>query len=161
MLKGRAFLAEQRNEEALENYGRLFELVPGSPVLFENLKTITEQFKKYCLLFGNVEDANRVFSQIEEIYKKILKEEPGNMIVSDHLLFLYEVSGDLYSKLGSIEKTEENYLRDLDFLKEKLRIQPGNISYILKQGEIYQSLGMAFYNNGKAERHCVSSGRRI
>lgn len=139
-------------EKIVQNYGKLFELVSGNLELFNNLQKLTEQFKNYCLLFRNFEEANRVFGQIEEIYKRILKKEPRKSIVSDHLLSLYEVSGDLYAKLGNIEKTEETYLRALDFLNEKLRTQPGNIPYIRKQGEIYQTLSRAFYEDGETEK---------
>lgn len=146
-------------EKIVQNYGKLFELVSGNPELlnkhmelFNNLQKLTEQFKNYCLLFRNFEEANRVFGQIEEIYKRILKKEPRKSIVSDHLLSLYEVSGDLYAKIGNIEKTEETYLRALDFLNEKLRTRPGNIPYIRKQGEIYQKLSMAFYEDGETEK---------
>ena len=94
-------------ERIVQNYGKLFELISGKQELFDNLKMITEQFRDYCLVFENFEEANRVFGQIEEIYKKILIKEPGNKVVSSQLLSLYEVSGDLYTKLGNIEKTEE------------------------------------------------------
>ena len=145
-------------ERIVQNYGKLFELVSGKQELlnkhmelFNNLQTLTEQFKSYCLLDRNFEDANRIFGQIEEIYKKLLKKEPGNMIVSSHLLSLYEISGDLYAKLGYIEKIEEPYLRALDFLNEKLRTQPGNIFYLRKQEEIYHTLSRTFYENEESE----------
>ena len=146
-------------ERIVQNYGKLFELVSGKQELlnkhmelFNNLQTLTEQFKSYCLLDRNFEDANRVFVQIEEIYKKLLKKEPGNMIVSSHLLSLYEISGDLYAKLGYIEKIEEPYLRALNFLNEKLRTQPGNIFYLRKQEEIYHTLSRTFYENEESEK---------
>ena len=90
-------------EKIVRNYGRLFELVSGKPELFNNLQTLTGQFKDYCLLFRNFEDAKRIFRQIEEIYSRILKKEPNNSIVFANLLSLYDISADLYVKLGKIE----------------------------------------------------------
>jgi len=146
-------------ERIVQNYGKLFELVSGKQELlnkhmelFNNLQTLTEQFKSFCLLDRNFEDANRVFVQIEKIYKKLLKKVPGNMIVSSHLLSFYEMSGDLYVKLGYIEKIEEPYLQALDFLNEKLRTQPGNIYYLRKQEEIYHTLSRVFYENEESEK---------
>ena len=86
-------------EKIVQNYGKLFELVSGNLELFNNLQKLTEQFKNYCLLFRNFEEANRVFGQIEEIYKRILKKEPRKSIVSDHLLSLYAVLHQLDKKI--------------------------------------------------------------
>lgn len=124
-------------ERIVQNYGRLFELVPGNLELFKKLQVLTEQFKNYCILSRNFEAANRVFGQIEEIYSGILKKEPGHMLISAHLLFLYETSADLYAKLGKIRKAEESYLRALDYLAEKQRASPGNTTYVRQQGEVY------------------------
>ncbi len=139
-------------EKIVQNYGRLFELVPRNLELFKKLQLLTEQFKNSCLLSRNFEAANRVFGQIEEIYKRILKKEPGHMLVSAHLLFLYETSADLYAKLGKIEKAEESYLRAIDYLAEKQRAIPGNTTYVLQQGEVYRMLGRAFYEEGDSEK---------
>lgn len=103
-------------EKIVQYYRKIFELGYEKPEFFKNLQVLTEQFEKYCILFGKFEDAKRVFGQIEEIYKRILKREPGNLFVSENLLSLYEVSGDLYGKIGSIEETEETCQQALDFL---------------------------------------------
>jgi tetratricopeptide (TPR) repeat protein len=129
--------------------------------LFKKLQVLTEQFKNYCLLSGNFEAANRIFGQIEEIYFGILKKEPGNMLVSTHLLFLYETSADLYANLGNFGKAEESYLRALDYLEEKQQASPENTTYVRQQGEIYRMLGRAFYEEGDSEKAAQYAGKAL
>ena len=82
--------------------------------------------------------------QAEEVYKRVLEKEPGNSLAFRDLISLYEEVGDLYSKMGDVEKTEETLLKALDVLDEKLRKHPGYISNIRKHSEILQALGKSF-----------------
>jgi tetratricopeptide (TPR) repeat protein len=145
----------------LLNYGKAFKIKSDEKELFDKLYVLIIDFKKYCLIFRKLGEAKEVFEQAEQVYRKVLEKEPGNRLALDGLLSLYEESGDLYAKLGDIEKAEETFLRALEILEGKLRKQPGKLSDIQEKVEILQTLGRAFSKENEAEKVNLYAGKAL
>lgn len=133
-------------------YGKIFEIRSKKEELFNKLDKLIGEFKTYCFVFWKPEEAKEIFSQAEEVYRKVLEKEPMNRLAFRGLISLYEEFGDLYSRVGDIEKTEETYLKAFEALDEKIRKQPGDISTLRKQSEILQTLSRFFSQKNETEK---------
>jgi len=68
---------------------------------------LIEEFKTYCFVFWKPEEAKEIFSQAEEVYRRVLEKEPENRLAFRGLISLYEELGDLYSKWETSRKLKK------------------------------------------------------
>lgn len=103
-------------------YETIIRLDPEDPDIPRMLYEMVEQYGKVCLAKESIEEAKKVYGNLEEIFTVILEKDPEDEDMLSLLTDSYGLLAELYAKTDETEKAYEYSSKVLDIVERRCKI---------------------------------------